>query len=90
MSSETLILLPYPRQIAFLGGTLELRSGKLIAIANAGLFFTAQKLQNALQASGVQWQIVVESAVLPADQIGARLVLQAPQSDITSDKSRYQ
>ncbi|MHB8629493.1 MAG: beta-N-acetylhexosaminidase [Aggregatilineales bacterium] len=87
----TLILLPQPRTLTSRGGTITLLDGKLIAIAASDLLFTAQRLQAALGAIGLHWEIVADSAALPADQIGARLlVTNMPGVGITSDKVSYQ
>ena len=85
-----LTLLPLPRSIELSGGSIPLPDNKLIAIGTPELLFTAQRLQASLAKSGRHWEIEVDSASLPADQIGARLTVHTPESAITSDKTLYQ
>lgn len=86
-----LILLPQPRTLIYRGGTVALSDGKLIAIAAPDLLFTAQRLQAVLAATGLHWEIVADSAALPIELIGARLMVSnAPEDAITSDNELYQ
>lgn len=89
-SVSSLTLLPRPLTLDLDGGSIPLADNKLIAIATPELLFTAQRLQAALAAIGLRWEIEIDSPSLPADQIGARLIVHASESGITSDKSAYQ
>lgn len=80
-----LILLPHPQSLTRHGGSLNLSAGKLIAIPGAAHLFAARRLQTALAALGFHWEIVAESAALPADQIGVQLRL-APTGGSASGK----
>jgi hypothetical protein len=80
-----LILLPRPQSLTRHAGSLNLSAGKLIAIPGAAHLFAARRLQTALAALDFHWEIVAESAALPADQIGVRLRL-APAGGSASGK----
>src|SRR5579864_7858347 len=89
-SVASLTLLPRPCTLDFSGGSIPLPDNKLIAIATPELLFTAQRLQATLARRGLHWEIDLDSSALPADQIGARLIVHASEDAITSDKNVYQ
>jgi hypothetical protein len=56
-----LVLLPTPRRIDRQPGTFALKPGQFIGIATADVFSTAELIQRAGRAAGVDWQIVAGS-----------------------------
>ncbi|MBI5930593.1 MAG: family 20 glycosylhydrolase [Chloroflexi bacterium] len=58
MPEKSLILLPMPRQLNRLAGTVKLPVEALIAIASPQLLFEAKTAQQALEAVGLTWPIV--------------------------------
>lgn len=76
MMPNKLLLLPQPRHLTQLAGTIALADHKLIVLdspAPQSLYFTAKDLQHSLQAQAkVNWQIVAGTAV-PAGRIGLTL-----------------
>lgn len=70
------ILLPIPRHISRADGPVSLANNRLIVIGSQQpqeLYFTAKRLQAALQHyAGLNWEIVASSTV-PAEQIGLTL-----------------
>jgi hexosaminidase len=85
-----LLLLPNPRTTTWQWGTYRLEGQRRIVLEAerpAGLLFTAQRLQSAIQQhAGVEWEISASTAGDPA-QIGARLRV---KSDATPHPQGYQ
>src|SRR5262245_57832310 len=60
MPETSLILLPMPREITYIGDPTTLRDNALIVIPSADLLFEAYVAQRALSDfAGVTWQVVV-------------------------------